>query len=219
MSSRPNGGIRRSTGLPVRVDARALGERLRDLRETLGYSQGQVAEPVVTATYLSRIENGDRIPGLAVLTHLAEALGEPVQQLMEDCAAPEAITDIRGALGVVIRERRLTIGLTQHQLAGSNITATYLSRIESGQRSPSPELLDDIAARLDTDAPALLQAAQELLEHPRQKSLAVDVRSRAVAAAASRWLTSPTPRAYQSFVSAVRAWERENSPPEATEKP
>lgn len=51
------------------------GERVRERREYLGYSQRELAElGGMTAAYLSRLERGDREPTLKSLILLAEPL-------------------------------------------------------------------------------------------------------------------------------------------------
>jgi tetratricopeptide (TPR) repeat protein len=52
------------------------------------------------------------------------------------------------ALGARIKAARIAAGLTQPELAGTDASVAYLSRIESGQRRPSVELLGSLAARL-----------------------------------------------------------------------
>ena len=51
-------------------------------------------------------------------------------------------------LGARIKAARLAAGLTQPELAGTDASVAYLSRIESGQRRPSTELLVSLAAKL-----------------------------------------------------------------------
>jgi tetratricopeptide (TPR) repeat protein len=51
-------------------------------------------------------------------------------------------------LGARIKATRLSAGLTQPELAGPDSSVAYLSRIESGQRRPSADLLRALAARL-----------------------------------------------------------------------
>ncbi|WP_414690010.1 helix-turn-helix domain-containing protein, partial [Nocardioides sp.] len=43
-----------------------------------------------------------------------------------------------GALGARLRSARLRAGLTQSQVAGSDLSTAYVSRIEAGQRRPDP---------------------------------------------------------------------------------
>ncbi len=51
-------------------------------------------------------------------------------------------------LGARIKAARLAAGLTQPALAGPDASVAYLSRIESGQRRPSGDLVQTLAAKL-----------------------------------------------------------------------
>src|SRR4051812_44632647 len=55
-------------------------------------------------------------------------------------------------VGQRIRELRSDRGLSQEQLAGPGVSASYVSLIESGHRRPSRSALDSIAAALGTTA-------------------------------------------------------------------
>lgn len=59
-------------------------------------------------------------------------------------------------LGERVRTTRLRAGLTQAQVAGSSMSVGYISRIESGQRRPDPQLLTAIADALGTTVDELL---------------------------------------------------------------
>lgn len=50
--------------------------------------------------------------------------------------------------GLRLRERRVTIGLTQSQLAAGACTIGYISRLEGGMRYPSLQLVRDFARKL-----------------------------------------------------------------------
>ena len=51
-------------------------------------------------------------------------------------------------LGQRIRAARVAKGWTQTQLAGDDISVGYVSRIESGQRRPNSQTLDDLVSSL-----------------------------------------------------------------------
>src|SRR5581483_4782327 len=53
-------------------------------------------------------------------------------------------------LGRRLREKRRALGLTQQDLAGAEISAAYVSRIESGQRRPDYAIALQLAQRLET---------------------------------------------------------------------
>jgi transcriptional regulator with XRE-family HTH domain len=60
-------------------------------------------------------------------------------------------------LGQRIRAARVAKGWTQTQLAGEDISVGYVSRIESGQRRPNSQTLDDLATRLGVPTEHLLR--------------------------------------------------------------
>ncbi len=76
-------------------------------------------------------------------------------------------------LGERIRTQRSRAGLTQTQLAGQQVSAGYVSRIESGQRRPDMELLTAFANRMGVSiaellegvAPDRLAELQVMLDH------------------------------------------------------
>ena len=67
----------------------ALGQRVKDLRERLGWSQEKLAERAsLDTTYISGIERGQRNPGLNSLNQLARALGVTLPALLSDLRQP-----------------------------------------------------------------------------------------------------------------------------------
>lgn len=59
-------------------------------------------------------------------------------------------------LGRRISDCRTAAGMSQKQLAGDDLSASYISLIESGKRWPTLEVLQTVAARLGTTANALM---------------------------------------------------------------
>jgi tetratricopeptide (TPR) repeat protein len=71
-------------------------------------------------------------------------------------------------LGRRIRDRRLALSMTQSQLAGPEVTVSYISKIESGQRRPDLQLCTALAARLETSAAYLITGVEPAAaEHTR----------------------------------------------------
>jgi tetratricopeptide (TPR) repeat protein len=68
-------------------------------------------------------------------------------------------------LGTRLRNARLAKGLTQAEVAGSDASTAYISRIEAGHRRPDGRLLERIAGRLDTTLDELLHGVD-----PHQKA-------------------------------------------------
>ncbi len=63
-------------------------------------------------------------------------------------------------LGRRLRAARVARGLTQTELGSGEASAAYVSRIESGQRRPGPELLETFASRLAVSVTSLLDPTE-----------------------------------------------------------
>lgn len=64
------------------IDAAELGRRIKNARLAAGLTQAQLAGEDVTTPYVSRIEDGQRRPGGALLEKMAERLGTTVEALL-----------------------------------------------------------------------------------------------------------------------------------------
>lgn len=62
----------------------SVGSRLRRARKAAGLTQAEVADGMVSAAYVSRIESGSRIPSRRVLEHLADRVHVPVDDLIAE---------------------------------------------------------------------------------------------------------------------------------------
>lgn len=68
-----------------KLAVRKFGKRLRQVRESKRISQMHLADEIgVTATYVGRIERGERSPALPTIARLAKALGTTVADLCRD---------------------------------------------------------------------------------------------------------------------------------------
>ncbi|MFF4299504.1 helix-turn-helix domain-containing protein [Streptomyces vinaceus] len=76
------------------------------------------------------------------------------------------------ALGSRIRRLRREAGLSQMDLAGTELSPSYISLLEAGKRTPSPEVLEQIAARLGCPPEHLL----EMVATDRPDTLQTDLR-------------------------------------------
>ena len=63
------------------------------------------------------------------------------------------------AFGKRLRTQRERAGLSQSGLAGEGISASYISLLEAGKRQPSPQIVEQLAARLGCTAVELTGAA------------------------------------------------------------
>lgn len=71
-----------------------LGDRIRELREGFGFTQGELAVSAsVSQGYLSQLENGDvKNPSAAVLLRVAQAMGVDPDELFEAAGYPTVRT-------------------------------------------------------------------------------------------------------------------------------
>jgi transcriptional regulator with XRE-family HTH domain len=65
-----------------------IGTRVREIRTSKGLSQQSLAGDGISAGYVSLIESGKRTPSAAIAGRLAERLGVPVEQLVQDDGPP-----------------------------------------------------------------------------------------------------------------------------------
>lgn len=73
----------------------------------------------------------------------------------EDCLYSASMTNA-AQVGRRIKRLRLAAGLSQKEVAEPVITSAYLSLIESGQRTPSSEILEHLAEQLAVDTEQIL---------------------------------------------------------------
>lgn len=84
-----------------------------------------------------------------------------------------------GELGRRIRTARVAAGMTQVEVAGGEVTAAYVSRIEAGQRRPDTQLLEHMALRMGSTAHQLLTQ----LTIPEARGLELQIEHAAIALA------------------------------------
>ena len=66
-----------------------IGDRLRELREEKGLSQGDIEKRTgLLRCYISRVENGHTVPSIETLEKLARALERPLYHLFYDGEEP-----------------------------------------------------------------------------------------------------------------------------------
>lgn len=63
--------------------AKALGARIKKLRQLAGLNQSAFVGDLVSSGYISLIEQGKRLPSLEVLAHIAQVLGIELADLLE----------------------------------------------------------------------------------------------------------------------------------------
>src|SRR5271168_850442 len=70
-----------------------IGDRLRALRETKHFSQGEIERRTgLLRCYISRVENGHTVPSVDTLEKMARALEIPLYRLfVDDAVAPKSL--------------------------------------------------------------------------------------------------------------------------------
>lgn len=99
------------------------------------------------------------------------------------------MTSLRTLLAHNMREKRRILGITQAQLAEKVKTSThYIGQIELGNKFPTPEMLERIAAALEIDSPQLFSMNSFPVEAIKQfqEGLLSDVETAVVSAISSR---------------------------------
>jgi transcriptional regulator with XRE-family HTH domain len=131
----------------------SLGDRLVELRKTLGITQVELARRMgSTQPAMARIEKGEMKPNLRTLARYGEAIGQRVEVAFtpvdrarskspdsDDALDKVAIDDVPDALAQVRRQ----LGLTQSQVATAMETSQpVIARLESGEAVPNLRTLE-----------------------------------------------------------------------------
>ncbi|ADB33167.1 transcriptional regulator, XRE family [Kribbella flavida DSM 17836] len=164
----------------MRATQSYLGSRLRTLRMQKGLSQKALAGDVVTPSYISLLEAGERMPTLDVILHLARALETTPAELLgddyRDVFAPNSTATASGSSAVAgqlyarslvdlgdyagareVLERELAQARSRN--TGDEILelSLELSRVlaAAGDHSARLALLDEMLAADSTTVPAI----------------------------------------------------------------
>jgi transcriptional regulator with XRE-family HTH domain len=71
-----------------------------------------------------------------------------------------AAIDLKALLGMAIKARRASLGISQEELAHrAGLHRTYVSDVERGTRNPSIEIVAKLASALELSVPALFERA------------------------------------------------------------
>jgi transcriptional regulator with XRE-family HTH domain len=100
------------------------------------------------------------------------------------------MTSLRALLSHNIKEQRRILGITQAKLAEKVETSThYIGQIELGNKFPTPEMLERIAAALEIDSPQLFSMNSFPTEVIKQfqEGLISDVETAIASAISSRF--------------------------------
>jgi transcriptional regulator with XRE-family HTH domain len=72
-----------------------VGDRLRTLRETRNFSQGEIEKRTgLLRCYISRVENGHTVPAIETLEKFARALDVPMYRLFYDGVEPPELREV-----------------------------------------------------------------------------------------------------------------------------
>jgi transcriptional regulator with XRE-family HTH domain len=72
-----------------------IGDRLRTLRETKDFSQGEIEKRTgLLRCYISRVENGHTVPSIDTLEKMARALEMPMYQLFYEGERPLRLSNL-----------------------------------------------------------------------------------------------------------------------------
>ncbi len=82
--------------------ARAVGQRVRELREAAGLKQDALSRKAkISPQFLSLLENGHANPSIGVVARLSSALGLPLSAFFSS-EAPEALNDDLSAITALV---------------------------------------------------------------------------------------------------------------------
>jgi transcriptional regulator with XRE-family HTH domain len=73
-----------------------IGDRLRELRDSKGLSQGDIEKRTgLLRCYISRVENGHTVPAIETLEKLARALEVPMYRLFHEGEAESSVRNLK----------------------------------------------------------------------------------------------------------------------------
>ncbi len=150
-------------------DPARVGKRLREARERAGLSQRALSFPGCTPAYISRIEAGQRIASLQLLTELGRRLGVSASYLAtgreaDSAESPAALVEAEVALR--LDELDAAAALYERMLAESSLASVRSRSLEGlgriALRNDDPERAVDLLRRAlretgeaETDRPSL----------------------------------------------------------------
>lgn len=141
-----------------------IRQRRRGMRLSIEAASARMG---MNPRHLQKIETGETSPTLRTLCRIAIALRTTPGALLahrEDVEAPaggattETRSDLRRRIGTSVRSLRLTLNLTQLELAvRARVSAQYVQRVEAGRHNPTVLLLERIAHGLGVSIVELLR--------------------------------------------------------------
>ncbi|HET7648189.1 MAG TPA: helix-turn-helix domain-containing protein [Gaiellaceae bacterium] len=178
-------------------DPAAFGPRLRAARLAAGKSLRELAFPGCSPSYISRLENGSRVPSLQLVHALATRLGVRPEELLGTASGPaleERLTDAEVALrlGELATARETFDGVARE--AEGDLRARALGGLaqvlaEEGESDDAIDLLEQVRALLGdrfAEFPAFVQTLGRLRSFRSEYEEAIAVFQAGRAAALAR---------------------------------
>jgi transcriptional regulator with XRE-family HTH domain len=143
---------------------KATPQVIEQLARRLGCSASKLSEGTAGVEHLDAEPVGD---GLTESGPIDGGVERPDDGDTSDDAAPDDDT-----FGRRLRGLRLAAGLSQTELAGDTLTASYISLLESDKRgNPTPQVVEQLAARLGCSSRQLLEGKAS----DREERVAVEI--------------------------------------------
>jgi len=149
-------------------DPAAVGARIREARQAAGLKQRELTFDGCTPAYLSRVEAGQRIPSLQILTRLAERLGTTAEFLATGKAPePEPLFEAElaartGETTVARRLYREAAGSDSPVVAARAKAALGRLEFDAGEHERAIDLLNEALAEPKLPQPELMLALETL---------------------------------------------------------
>ncbi|MFC1999722.1 helix-turn-helix domain-containing protein [Chloroflexota bacterium] len=93
-----------------------LGQRIRTSREALSITQQELADALkVSAQHVSAVENGKKIPSLALVSEVARQLGVSIDYLVsgEEGVIKDTVPAIKADKGLSLKAKKALISLVE----------------------------------------------------------------------------------------------------------
>src|SRR5437773_3595968 len=114
MGCRARGKYKQVYAMVTNLTAKALGQRIRQLRTRKGLTQQDLAGEDYSKSYISAIEQGKTRPSLEALQRMASRLDVPAGVLLDPNAPDFAPTDLEAMPRRVRRRRGVGGAIDQH---------------------------------------------------------------------------------------------------------
>ena len=154
-------------------DAVSVGRRLRAAREQAGISQRALSFPGCTAAYISRIENGERIPSLQLLREFAARLSVSEQYLAygrDDVPVPRTTRRPRLASRSAWETSRRRASSRTAGLDGARSDAERQPRFRCSARWRWPKARSSPRARRSSALPRSIRRSRSATRGPPSRS-------------------------------------------------